>query len=106
MTELGMITDVKPLQPEKVPRPIEVTEFPMVREDNVFVYLNGDQLTDALVVADSLRFLPKYTLVMGELVLPNIPSLKAVNEQSKVSVPSSKIKSAKLLQPEKASAPM
>ena len=32
VTELGMVRDVRPLQPEKALEPMEVTEFPMVTD--------------------------------------------------------------------------
>ena len=33
MTELGIVTEVKPLQPEKAEFPIVVTESPIVNKD-------------------------------------------------------------------------
>ena len=32
MTELGIVTEVRPVQPEKEPAPIVVTELPMMTE--------------------------------------------------------------------------
>ena len=34
VTELGIVTEVRPLQPEKAPFPMLVTEFGMVTEVN------------------------------------------------------------------------
>jgi hypothetical protein len=42
VTELGIVSDVKPLQPEKASLPMEVTELPMLSDVNVVFPLNGE----------------------------------------------------------------
>ena len=42
VTLLGIVTEVKPLQPEKVLYPMEVTELPMVSDLSLSILPNGE----------------------------------------------------------------
>ena len=101
VTLSGMVTDVKPLQPEKAPLLIDVTLFGMVTEVSPLQYSKADSPMDVTLLGIIVFEHP----FIKVLVAVSIMALQ-LSRESYFGLPLSTLIDVKPLQPKKALSPM